>query len=81
MKIFFQLAFVCSVGLFGCGSQVSQPGEVGRACRSAPFGLSKAAARWTRRALPAVILATMEHRVHTVAALPQPIEEKAVRHF
>ena len=23
MKMFFQLAFVCSVGLFGCGSQVS----------------------------------------------------------
>jgi len=24
MKMFFQLAFVCSVGLFGCGSQVSR---------------------------------------------------------
>jgi hypothetical protein len=28
MKIFFQLAFVCSVGLFGCGSQTSRASRV-----------------------------------------------------
>jgi hypothetical protein len=45
MKMFFQLAFVCSVGLFGCGSQTSRasrvPFDSARIIRPADAGISK----------------------------------------